>query len=156
MNTEEYLYFVHRAFAGMLDALGEIGDDQANQAPPLSGANPPWAIAFHCTEVAEYWIGHLIAGRPSDRNRTAEFTASGSIDDLRRRIAALEGRLNGDLAGFDPVAPLRNTPPSDYEGPARPLSPIGVLLHVLEELAQHHGQIELSRDALTALAAGRR
>lgn len=156
MNIDEYLYFVRRAFDGMLDALELLGDEHANEAPPLAGANPPWAIAYHCTEVVDYWIGHLIAGRPSRRNRAAEFTASGSVADLRGRVTALQSRLVDDLAGFDQTAPLLNSPPSAYEGPARELSPCGVLLHVLEELAQHHGQIELSRDALLALAGDRR
>lgn len=148
MNSDEYLYFLDRAFDGMLSALTELGDDRANQAPPLPGANPPWAITYHCTQVAEYWIGHLIGGWDSHRDRQAEFTARGTIAELGEMITDLRRRLRADLDGFDPAAPLTNTPPADYEGPSRALTPTGVLLHVLEELAQHHGQVELSRDVL--------
>ena len=56
--------------------------------------------------------------------------------------------VSSDLGRFDPNAPLTNTPPSDYEGPCRNLTPSDVPLHVLEELAQHHGQVEQSRDVL--------
>jgi hypothetical protein len=148
VNIDEYLYFLDRALDGMLAALRELGDDRANDAPPLPGANAPWAITYHCTHVAEYWIGHLIGGRDSHRDRDAEFTARGTIAELDRTITDLRQRLRQDLSDFDPAAPLTNTPPADYEGPSRALSPTGVLLHVLEELAQHHGQVELSRDLL--------
>jgi hypothetical protein len=148
VDTDEYLYFLDRALDGMLAAVAELGDERANQAPPLPGANPPWAITYHCTQVAEYWIGHLIGGRDSHRDRAAEFTARGTVAELAGMIADLGGRLREDLSGFDAAAPLTNTPPADYEGPSRALTPTGVLLHVLEELAQHHGQVELTRDVL--------
>lgn len=154
VNTDEYLYFLDRAFGGMLAALTELGDQRANEAPPLTGANSPWAITYHCTQVAEYWIGHLIGGRSSDRDRAAEFTARGSIDELTRTVEEVKDQLRRDLSDFDPSAPLRNTPPADYEGPSRALTPIGVLLHVLEELAQHHGQVELTRDVLVRPTVG--
>lgn len=149
MNTDEYLYFLDRALDGMLGVVTELGDARANQAPPLPGANPPWAITYHCAQVAEYWIGHLIGGRDTHRERTAEFTARGTVVELAGLITRLKSRLREDLSDFDASAPLTNTPPPDYQGPDRTLTPTGVLLHVLEELAQHHGQVELSRDVLT-------
>jgi hypothetical protein len=148
MNADEYLYFLDRAFDGMLAVLRELGDDLANQAPPLRGANSPWAITYHCTEVADYWIGHLIGGRSTHRDRDAEFSARGSVSELVDRIGELQRDLRNDLRGLRDVTQLINTPPPDYQGPARALTPTGVLLHVLEELAQHHGQVELSRDVL--------
>lgn len=148
MDIDEYLYFADRAFAGMLAAVAELGDDRANSAPALPGANSPWAIAFHCAQVAEYWIGHLIAGRASARDRTAEFSASGTVTELKGMVDHLMITLRADLTGFDPTAELRRTPPTEYQGPDRPLTPTGVLLHVLEELAQHHGQVQLTRDVL--------
>lgn len=155
MNADEYLYFIDRAFDGMLSALRELGDDRANQAPPIDGANSPWAIAYHCTEVADYWIGHLIAGRANRRNRTAEFAAHGTVCELADKIDRLRDTLRTDLSNFNPTAPLVNTPPADYEGPSRALTAAGVLLHVLEELAQHHGQVEMSRDILNQTTQAR-
>jgi uncharacterized damage-inducible protein DinB len=155
MDADEYLYFIDRAFDGMLCALRELGDDRANQTPPTAGANSPWAIAYHCTEVADYWIGHLIAGRLSRRNRAAEFFAHGTVGELADRIDRLRRKLRTDLSNFSPSAPLVNTPPPDYEGPSRELTAAGVLLHVLEELAQHHGQVQMSRDILNQTAQAR-
>ncbi|WP_312872737.1 DinB family protein [Kibdelosporangium persicum] len=147
VSAGEYLYFLDRAFRGMLEVLAELGDDRVNTRPPLGGANSPYAIAYHCAEVADYWIGHVVAGRPSTRDRNAEFGATGSIETLREHIANVRRNLRDDLAAEVPLYPA-NPPSADYEGPDRPLTSTGVLLHVLEELAQHHGQVQLTRDVL--------
>ncbi|MBI0296777.1 DinB family protein [Streptomyces sp. PRKS01-29] len=148
MEPTEYLYFLRRAFDGMISALEELGDELATTVPPLTGANSPFAIAYHCAGVADYWIGHVIAGRLVDRDRASEFTASGTVADLKRTVDPLFDRLRDDLRGVDPQAAPRNVPPAAFEGPDRPLSCAGVQLHVLEELAQHHGQVQITRDVL--------
>jgi uncharacterized damage-inducible protein DinB len=148
LTTDEYLYFLTRAFAGMLNALGELGEDASNTRPPLLGANTPYAIVYHCVEMSDYWIGHVVAGRPANRNRAAEFSATGSLDHLRERVADLQRQLLDDLVGADLQGAPKNPPAPDYEGPEQSLTCAGVLLHVLEELAQHHGQVQLSRDVL--------
>jgi len=57
-------------------------------------------------------------------------------------------RFRADLARCDPAAAPRNPADSAFLGPDRELTQNGVLLHVLEELAQHHGQLEVLRDTL--------
>jgi hypothetical protein len=148
MDQNEYLYFLRRALDGMISALEELGDELANTAPPLPGANSPYAITYHCTAVAEYWIGHILADRAVDRDRASEFTAQGTITDLKGGLDPLFGRLLDDLRGIDGQSAPRNTPPASFEGPGRPLSCAGVQLHVLEEFAQHHGHVQITRDVL--------
>ncbi|WP_109006253.1 DinB family protein [Streptomyces rishiriensis] len=149
-DHDEYLYFLRRAFDGMLGALEELGDDLGNTAPSLPGANSPYAIAYHCVGVADYWLGHVVAGRHVDRDRPSEFTAQGDAQRLRREVDGLFVRLEADLHGTLSSGPPRNAPPAEFQGPQRPLSVQGVQLHVLEELAQHHGQVQISRDLLRA------
>ncbi|MFJ4153027.1 DUF664 domain-containing protein [Streptomyces galbus] len=148
MDEDEYLYFLRRAFDGMLDTLDQLGEELANTAPPLPGANSPYAIAYHCLAVADYWTGYVIAGRHVTRDRDAEFTAHGHVGQLRLEVDALFERLAEDLAGTLPGQEPRNSAPADFQGPERKLSVRGVELHVLEELAQHHGQIQITRDLL--------
>lgn len=149
-EQDEYLYFLRRAFDGMVGALEELGDDLGNTAPALPGANSPYAIAYHCVAVADYWLGHVVAGRHMDRDRPAEFAAKGDVRRLRREVDALFTRLETDLRQATASDPPRNAPPAGFEGPDRPLSVRGVQLHVLEELAQHHGQVQITRDLLRA------
>jgi hypothetical protein len=148
IGTEEYLYFVDRALDGMAAVLLELGDELANLRPDLPGANSPYAIVTHCLGVVEYWAGHLVAGRPVARDRPAEFLASGPVDELAARVAAAKRQLRVDVAAADPVAPLRHTPPADYLATGPGLSQGAALLHVYEELAQHHGHVEMTRDVL--------
>ncbi|HEY4419388.1 MAG TPA: DUF664 domain-containing protein [Pseudonocardia sp.] len=153
LTTDEYLYFLDRAFTGMLDVLSELDEEAINTRPSLPGANSPYAIVYHCVEMSDYWIGHVVAGRPTNRDRTAEFNAMGTLNDLRRRVGDVRHRLLDDLAGTDLHGDPRNPPARDYQGPEQPLTCTGVLLHVLEELAQHHGHAQLSRDLLLHEAA---
>jgi hypothetical protein len=153
MDQNEYVYFLRRAFDGMLRALEELGDQLGNTPPALPGANSAYAIVYHCVAVADYWTGHVIAGRAVDRDRPSEFIATGTASGLRVEIEALLGRLESDLATVAPAGPPRNSPPADFQGPDRGLSVMGVQLHVLEELAQHHGQVQITRDLLLKGAA---
>ncbi|MCH6162589.1 DinB family protein [Streptomyces marispadix] len=148
MDQNEYLYFLRRAFDGMINALEELGDELANVEPSPGRTNSAYAIAYHCTAVADYWIGHIVAGRPVDRDRDSEFAARGTVAELKRGLDPLFDRLRDDLRRAGGRTLPRNAPPPSYEGPDRRLTSVGVQLHVLEELAQHHGQIEITRDTL--------
>lgn len=148
IDTQEYLFFVERAFDGMLEAVRELGSERANMRPSAVGTNSPMAIVHHCTVVADYWIGHLLAGRAVDRDRESEFTTIRPISTLTGEVVTLLARLAQDLENVDLDAPPLDLPPHEYQGPDRSLTAHGVLLHVLEELAQHHGQVQISRDIL--------
>jgi hypothetical protein len=147
-TREEYLYFTDRALDGMAAIVAELGDELANRRPDMPGANTPYAILNHCLGVTEYWAGHLVAGRVVARDRDAEFTSSGPVNDLLQRVEMAKQRLRADVGAADPEAPLRETPPPAYLATRPDLSQGAALLHVYEELAQHHGQLELTRDLL--------
>jgi hypothetical protein len=99
--------------------------------------------------VVEFWTGHLVAGRHVDRDRPAEFTASGPVSELGGRIDAAKRQLRHDLAAAEPATALRYEPPEEYLATRPDLTQGGALLHVYEELAQHHGHLEITRDLLT-------
>ncbi|PXY22904.1 hypothetical protein BAY60_20460 [Prauserella muralis] len=153
LTEEQYLYFTDRALDGMAEVLTGLGDDLANTRPGLPGANSPYAIVTHCLGVAEYWAGHLVAGRTVHRDRDAEFTATGPVEELVRRVAAAKAQLRADVAAADAAAPLRHEPPPAYRDAVPGTTQAGALQHVYEELAQHRGHLELTRDVLVATAA---
>jgi hypothetical protein len=148
ITPDEYLAFVDRALDGMSSIITMLGDELANRVPAMPGANSPYAILHHCLGVMEYWAGHLVAGRSVVRDRDAEFVAAGTLDDLLERTAQSRQRLAIDVALADFSAPLRGTPPASFRGPGFELTQGAALLHVYEELAQHHGQMEITRDLL--------
>jgi Protein of unknown function (DUF664) len=150
IDVDDFLYFVDEALEGMVTMVTELGDDLANRRLDVPGANSPYAVLFHCLGVMEYWGGAMVAGRTIERDRDAEFRASGPVAELVRRTRQARRQLDADVAGLEPLAPPRGTPePEDADLPlARTQG--GVIMHVYEELAQHRGQMEITSDVLRA------
>jgi Protein of unknown function (DUF664) len=150
----DYLWFVDLALDQMNAIVEELGDELVNRRPPFRDTNSAYVILTHSLGVMEYWGGATVAQRPVQRDRAAEFSSSGDVAGLLRRSEQARRRLREDLvglrAGDTPVNVRRNpddpVPYTETKG--------SVLLHILEELFQHLGQMELTRDAL--VASGRR
>jgi uncharacterized protein YbjQ (UPF0145 family) len=150
VSVSDFLWFVDLALDKMVEIVRQLGDDKASQRPALDGANAPYAILTHCLGVMEFWGGEPVAGRTIARDRAAEFRAQGRIEELVARTREARAQLETDLNDLQSMSP-----PS---GPVRPKDaavPYGkskgaVLLHVLEELFQHLGHMEISRDVLLA------
>jgi hypothetical protein len=152
ITRAQFLYFAVRALNGMTGIVEGLGDDLANRRPDLPGANSPYALLTHCLGVVDYWSGVLVAGHADGRgrDRDAEFTASGPVAPLVARARSAVDQLRRDVDAAVPRKALRDVPPPDFLGPDLELDQGGALLHVFEELAQHHGQMEVLRDAIVA------
>jgi hypothetical protein len=146
LSADDYLWFVDLALDQMVDILRELGDEGANQRPDLPGANTPFALVTHSLGVMEFWGGRSVSGREIQRDRGSEFRASGSVEDLVVDVAAARQRLESDLNDVDPsAAPTDNREGKDAEVPYGRTKG-AVLVHVLEELFQHLGHLEITRD----------
>ena len=150
ISAEDFLWFVDEALDGMVAVVESLGDAGANRRPDLPGANSAYAILFHCLGVMEFWGGQVVAGRTIERDRAAEFRATGAVDDLVARARRARVQLEEDMAGLDAGAPPRRPLPPDDEDAALPIGRTqgGALIHIYEELAQHRGQMELTRDVV--------
>ena len=81
------------------------------------------------------------------RDRDAEFTATGTVDELLALLDAGRARLHDDVRAASPrEAPVN--PPTSRDDLETYATQGSVLLHVYEELAQHLGQLEATRDVL--------
>ena len=149
IDKDTYLRFCDEALVAMRDIVTDLGDELANRRPDLPGANSPYAILTHCLGVCAYWGSTVNLGREVPRERAAEFTASGPVADL----AAATDQLRADFAGWvgqaDAGMPPANPPRGRHHHDAYATQG-EVLLHVYEELAQHRGQVEITRDLLRA------
>jgi hypothetical protein len=145
-----YLWFADLALGEMARIVEDLGDRLANEVPALEGANSPFAILTHCLGVLEYWGGATVAGRSIERDRAAEFRARGEVVGLLDRTDAARRRLHDDLKGLAPL----DEPDQVGRNPDDPVpyreTKGAVLLHILEELFQHLGQMEITRDMLQA------
>lgn len=134
-----------RALDAMADVVSRVGDDGLARRPHGEGTNAVGALVVHCDAVCEFWLGHVGLGRPSHRQREAEFDAEVSAADALALLAETARRVRADLAALD----RGDGEPSEM----RAFLPNGggddeVVLHALEELYQHLGHMELAADAI--------
>ena len=151
---DDFLYFINVALDGMVRIVEELGDERVNLRPDFPGANSPYAILYHCVGCTNFWIGGLIAGRQVTRDRDAEFQAQGTVADIRQAVSGLKNQLQEDitkvegdqlLAHPDALMPLQAG--TTRQG-VRNWRQGKALIHAYEELSQHHGQMEITRDIL--------
>ena len=139
-------------FADYLDRLESLHNDLKGAFAGVPDDGLDWALAemnslcvlaIHVAGAERYWIGDVIAGVPSGRDRQAEFLAR------RMPAAALADRLDGSLAYARGVL---ETLKLSYLGEKR-ISPrdggefaVGwALAHVLAHTAIHAGHAQMTR-----------
>jgi uncharacterized damage-inducible protein DinB len=162
------LYMRH-AFRQMLDVADRLGDERVNDRPlssaeaaalPTAGAraragesdrwpetNAVAALIIHSCAVTEFWIGHVALGRPTDRDRESEFSSTATVAELRALVDETLAQVSEDLAAMDEGRTQADRTGRQFlEGGDE--SDGAIVLHVLEELYQHLGHMELAADAL--------
>jgi uncharacterized damage-inducible protein DinB len=140
------LAYLRHAFDQMLTVVDTLGEPLINQPPNATGTNAVGALVLHCCAVCEFWLGHVGLGRPTTRDRAAEFRRRTTVDECRAAVDGALQQAEQDLRELDGGGGV----PHD----ARLLLPGGVgdddavLLHVVEEVFQHLGQMEVTKDVL--------
>ena len=138
---------MRHAFGQMLDVADRLGDDRVNDRPLGADTNAVAALVIHCCGVTEFWIGHVALGRPTTRDRESEFSSTATVAELHALVASTLAQVSEDLTAIDEgrTQPDR-TGRQFLEGGDQ--SDGAIVLHVLEELYQHLGHVELAADAL--------
>ena len=131
-------------------ALDGLSEAQMNWRPPLAGSNSAYAIAAHTLGNARAWVLGIACGRPLDRDRPAEFRASGrDASDLTSDAARLSREIEAALPALSPSDLDRRLLPSPIlwgEGEVFEISVRDALLHVVEHASLHLGQLQITRD----------
>ncbi len=147
ISTEEYLRYCDTALDQYAAVCRDLGDDLVNaRLDDVPGSNSAFALVTHVVGVMARWGRTVNRGILVPRDRDAEFTAAGSVDDALALLVRGRAALHEDV---DAAAPrdLPANPPADGDDVG---TQGAVLLHVYEELAQHLGQLEVTRDVLLA------
>lgn len=138
--------YLDMAFDEMLEIAERVGP-RLDERPLGPTTNAVGALIYHCTEVCEFWLGHAALGRPSERRRDDEFSTSLPLDELVARVATTREQVRRDLAalaqGHGVPSDLRSVLPAGG-------SDASVVLHLVEELFQHIGQMEVTADVFRA------
>lgn len=142
--------YLDRALALMVATLDRVTDEDLNTPPFGPTTNSISGLVTHSTEVCEFWLGHVGRGRPSTRDRDAEFTHQADRAELLDRISTARAAMADHVASLGE----EDGTPSEVRGFLYgDESDDSLILHVVEELYQHLGHMEITADALAAQRA---
>lgn len=139
--------YLRHAFAELLGVADRLGEVKVNERPLGPHTNSVTGLIMHCCGVAEFWLGHVGLGRPSQRDRDSEFTQTATLAELHRAAGVTLRQIETDLeqiaasADSEFVAGRQFLLDGDESDGA-------LVVHVIEELFQHLGHAELAADAL--------
>jgi uncharacterized damage-inducible protein DinB len=143
-------------FGGFFDLLQQIHEDSKAAIEGLTqdeldwipgeGMNSMAVLAAHIAGSETFWIGDIVMGQPSGRDRPAEFATSGingeTLSDL------LDGSLSRIALAFESmsVEQLHETRQSPRGGDE--FTVVWAIGHVLEHTALHLGHMQVTRQLL--------
>lgn len=134
----------------MIDIVAALDDRTANSAPGVPGANTPYVLLTHCLGMMRWWSSDCVRAIPTGRVRAQEFISTGPVAEPVARAAGVRQAYADDVRAVDPYAAPLAPPPRDPE--PWMATNHGVFLHVFEEICQHLGHLEITRDLLQARA----
>jgi hypothetical protein len=151
LEEHDVVAFVNLALDRMVTKAVALGP-RVSDRPHLDGANSVYSLIVHCIGVTDWWFDHAILGNSSQRDRDAEFDASGTLSDLQRLV----GQFRSDLPELVGRVTRAAQPESDYLDSltagerAWPWTTASIVLHVIEELFQHAGHVDITADLLSS------
>lgn len=143
--------FILEKFDALVDLVTDMGDEAANTVPLVTGGNSAVQLLTHCCGMMRKWSSTVNLGVEVFRDRDAEFSAVSPVSELRDLAAETRSAFIADVAQTDPELPPANVFTNrDAFWTATCHS---VLLHIFEELCQHLGHAEITRDIVAAQRA---
>jgi uncharacterized damage-inducible protein DinB len=136
------------AWRQILEVADRLGDELVNERPPGPETNSVAQLVIHCCGVTEFWLGCVGLGRPTTRDRDSEFTATATVAELHMLVDRNRDQAGADVRAFEAGATTTRHVAVRETLEGGDTSDTAVVLHVLEELFQHLGQMELTADAL--------
>ena len=139
--------YVRWAIAQMHAVVDRLEDETVNRAP-FPRTNSVAVLVVHCCGVGEFWLGHVGLGRTSARDRDSEFVATATRGELHARLDAAADGIVADARALE----LGEASPA-YAAGRQHLqdgdeTDASLIVHVLEELYQHLGHMQVTADAL--------
>jgi len=149
--VNELQVYVHQAFDRMGGVTRRVADDELNVKPFGAGTMSIAALVVHSAAVSEFWLGHVALGRPSDRDRDAEWDAEADRGLLTNLINAAAAQAGADIAAIEAGG---GQPHDRRQTLLAGGTDQAIILHVLEECYQHVGHMEITADILENRRAG--
>jgi uncharacterized damage-inducible protein DinB len=136
---EHYCFALRRHVEGMVRILESVPQEALDWKPSLPDPNSLGAIAVHSVASGEWWILGGVRGDDIPRDRDEEFRATTTAAEMRSRFEAW----------YTAVEALIRDQPSEWFGqishhPNGDRTNRRCVMHVVEHLSEHYGQMELT------------
>ena len=143
------MLFCNRTLDGYERALARL-DDASINAVPVTGGSSVFQLTTHAIGATHWWTAHHVCGRAVQRDRDAEFGASGTVAEAVAQVADFRALLAELSPAMEAATEVHGAPST--QTPLGQDWTIGAcLIHAYEELAQHLGHLELTTDLVTLL-----
>lgn len=131
-------------------SLKGLSAAQLNWRPDTGGANSAYAIGNHVVEVTRVYALGFGCGHPMQRDRPAEFTASGDhAGELIARLETLAAEIARAVADLtSPALDRRFVPPHELwgTGEIHEIAARDALVESIRHAGVHLGELRLTRD----------
>jgi uncharacterized damage-inducible protein DinB len=149
---KEYINLLQERHDEILEALEGLPPAALDwtPGPDMNSIN---VLVFHLTGSTRYWIGDIAAQESSNRDRDAEFRVSDvSVDILKKRLTDNLEYARNALSKFtiEDLQTMRESARNE-----RTFTVAWALLHALEHMTLHLGQIQLTRQLWEQSISGR-
>lgn len=146
VSVAEVTAFIRLGFDRMIAKAAAV-PEHLNDRPPLEGANTIYQIVTHAMGATHWWLSHVLAGEADIRDRPSEFAASGDLEQLLADVDAFKAGLAGLVEQALNAGPVVDLPPMQSGGERQwPETNASVVLHVIEEVFQHAGHVDMTAD----------
>ncbi len=151
LGSREAAAFIELAFDQMMAKANVLGP-RVSDRPEIEDSNSVFGLVTHCLGVADWWLDHVVLGNPTTRDRESEFHAGGTLTDLEDRVESFRTRLPAMLDQVvQTTEPVAGHLEAETASSRRwPWSTSSIVLHVIEELFQHAGHVDITTDLLGA------
>ena len=133
-------------------ALEDVPEELLNRTVEVPEANSLYAIATHLMASGESWTLGAVGGRELERDRDAEFVATGRYADLRVRHDAWMAAMHEVLDGMPDAELQRSTGVTPYRDDldVEQMTVAHALLHAIDHTSIHLGHIQVTKQFLLA------
>jgi len=126
------------------DAAQGLNEEAANWRPLPKDTNSIYAILCHLIGSDNFWVRRIIGGETIDRDREAEFRASGHLSEVLIRWEKVSRANERVLSQLNPsqLGETRTVPTRPEWGL---VTVRWCILHLISHYAIHLGHIQLTR-----------
>ena len=105
LTIDSYLTFCDEALDAYAGIVRQLGDPLVNATVPgVEGSNSAFAVVSHVVGVMGRWARTVNRGIVVPRDRDAEFTATGTVDEALALLEVGRARLHEDVLAADPAS----------------------------------------------------